>query len=881
MTRMRTGVLAIGCAALLAGRAAAQETAPTLSGTVSDERGGAIAEAALDVDCQGVRFRTVTAADGTFSQPVRAGSCTVTAAVPAFERASTTVDVPRSGARLDLVLTFGRLVYDVQVTASRGQAEERRTLPQATAVVTREEIDAQAYDLVPQMLHDVPGVLVQQTTSAQGSPTVRGFTGSANAYLVDGVRFNLSTWRGGPSQYLAWIDTSAVDRLEVVRGPGSVQYGSDAMGGTVNVLPSNLAFQADRLKVGGDVAIIGGSADRSTAGEGAVSLQAPRVTLHLGGSRRSVGDLRPGGGIDSRAAVTRYLGIPSTAVNGSRLPNTGYDQNGAFVRGQVRTSASGLLTGFYVHGEQTGASRYDRIDGGNGLYRSGFAPQQLDFGVLRYGHQQIVGFDAVSAALSVNRQADGTFEQTRPTTVLDQQQAVNRAIGVQVDARRRFGARQQTSLGLERYGERVHGAYREQVNPVSGTRTVQRPDIPDGTSYTSLGAFVQHTVDVVPDRVQVRGGLRYARFDFSTQSNAALGVIAESVRTDALTFQIGTVVSVNRHINATFNASRGFRAPNASDLGGIGLSGGGGFSITPSRAAALGGLVGSTGSTDAMSTGEAVPALGPEQLYAFEPGLRLSAGRVSASVTAFDLEFLDAVQRRAIVFPAGIVGTVISGYEVVRQDAAGLAYIGQDIRPVATSVNADHARVYGVEMDGSVRLSSRWSASGNFSMSNGRLLATSEPVRRMSPPFGSGRVRWNGVRGWVERVVSFARPQTRLNSGDLTDARIGAARTRSSIASYFNGTATDLGLVQGGVLLATGETLAQVQNRIMGTASTTYLFTQTDGFVTLGARAGVRLWSRVDVTLIGDNLTDRSYRIHGSGLDAAGRSLTVRMRVRL
>ena len=123
MTRMRTGVLAIGCAALLAGRAAAQETAPTLSGTVSDERGGAIAEAALDVDCQGVRFRTVTAADGTFSQPVRAGSCTVTAAVPAFERASTTVDVPRSGARLDLVLTFGRLVYDVQVTASRGQAE--------------------------------------------------------------------------------------------------------------------------------------------------------------------------------------------------------------------------------------------------------------------------------------------------------------------------------------------------------------------------------------------------------------------------------------------------------------------------------------------------------------------------------------------------------------------------------------------------------------------------------------------------------------------------------------------------------------------------------------------------------------------------------------
>ena len=125
---------------------------------------------------------------------------------------------------------------------SRGVAEDRTTLPQPTSVLTRSQIDARAYQLLPQALREEPGILVQQTTSGQASPVIRGFTGSANAYLVDGVRFNLSTWRGGPSQYLAWVDAAAVDRFEVVRGPGSVQYGSDAMGGTINVMSARPTY---------------------------------------------------------------------------------------------------------------------------------------------------------------------------------------------------------------------------------------------------------------------------------------------------------------------------------------------------------------------------------------------------------------------------------------------------------------------------------------------------------------------------------------------------------------------------------------------------------------------------------------------------------------
>lgn len=488
----------------------------------------------------------------------------------------------------------------------------------------------------------------------------------------------------------------------------------------------------------------------------------------------------------------------------------------------------------------------------------------------------------MSGTFSVNRQADGRFEQTRPTAVLDRQTGTTTVYGYQVQANRRVGRHQSLNMGTEIYDERTT-ASREQLNAVTGIVTPQRPDVPDGTKYANFGVFAQDVAEVVPGRLTVRGGLRYGRFGFSTAADPALGVVAEQVTTRALTFQVGTVIGLTRNVKATFNAGRGFRAPNAADLGTIGLSGGGGGGLTlaPSRAAALGSLVGSTVGADAVSTGLPIPALGPEEsLYAYEAGVKVSAGRLSGSITGYDLEYLNTIQRRAIVFPVGVEGTTISGYQIVRQDAAGLAYVVQDIRPIATLVNLDRARILGFETQGDVRIARQWHGAAYFSMSNGRLLSNGEPMRRMSPPMGGVRLRWSGSRTWIEGVTTLARAQTRLNSGDLTDARIGAMRTRTSIANYFNGTATDLGLVRGGTLLSTGETLAQVQARVLGTAASAPLFTRAPGFVVFGARAGWRLASQVDLIAIGENLTDRNYRLYGSGVDAPGANLQVRARYR-
>jgi hemoglobin/transferrin/lactoferrin receptor protein len=745
------------------------------------------------------------------------------------------------------------------------------------SVTSRRDIESRPHQLLAQVLGEEPGVLVQQTTSAQVSPTIRGFTGQSNVYLIDGVRLNNAAWRTGPSQYVAWVGGAAVDQIEVVRGSASVQYGSDALGGTVQFLTAPSLFQASGVRLDGSVEAVAATADRSVAGVAEVAIKAQSASLRLGGSSRRFGDLRAGGGKDSHAAVTRFLGLPSDVL-GSRMPETAFDQRGAYGVGMFSAGGAATLRGVYMHERQTGVSRYDRLLGGDGLYRSGFDPQVLDFGLLRYQRSLTAVLDGVSAAFSVNRQADGRFEQARPSAVLDTQDATTTAIGYQIQAHRQAAARHQLVVGAEFYDESIAG--QRQLVQTTGLITAARPDIADGTGYTNLGLFAQNTFDLVPNRVSLRGGLRYSSFGFTTTENQVLGVPAEAVAMRSMTFQGATVVSVNESMNLTFNVSRGFRAANAADLGNIGLTGGGGFEITPTQARAMDALVGTTAASNARSTGTFVGALAPEVVYQYEAGVKARVGSLSGTLNLFDMEFFDAIQRRALVFDHDVVGTTISGFPIVRQDAAGLAYIAQDVRPISTRVNVDRARIRGVEARGDMRVTAHWTASAYFSLSNGRLLTTGEYVRRMPPPMGGARLRWTGRRMWTEGVVTFAGRQSRLSAADLSDARIGGLRTRGSIATFFNGTATDLGLVGDGVLLPTGETLAHVQQRVLGDAASAPMFTSQAGFAAFGLRAGMRITPHLDITAIGQNLTDANYRVYGSGLDAPGANLQLRMRYR-
>ena len=130
---------------------------------------------------------------------------------------------------------------------------------------------------LPETFRSNPGVLVQKTANGKGSPFIRGFTGFRNLLLIDGIRLNNAAFREGPNQYWATVDPLSASRVELIKGQGSVLYGSDAIGGTVNVITKNadpLTYRKDELFSEGRILYRGSSAEQSHTGraEGIVGI---------------------------------------------------------------------------------------------------------------------------------------------------------------------------------------------------------------------------------------------------------------------------------------------------------------------------------------------------------------------------------------------------------------------------------------------------------------------------------------------------------------------------------------------------------------------------------------------------------------------------------
>ena len=201
------------------------------------------------------------------------------------------------------------LLPEMVVTATR-QAAEAQGTPFAVREITAEQISGRLPRTLPEALRELPGVSVQKTSNGQGSPHVRGFTGFRNLAMIDGVRFNNSTFREGPNQYWNTIDLLTMERIELVPGQGSVLYGSDAIGGTLNLLTKSSAFQdqeAGKPFLHGTGQFRFSTAEDSKLGHLELNTgTGGQWGLHVDGSYGTFGEVRAAG-----------LG---------RQPKTGYDQ---------------------------------------------------------------------------------------------------------------------------------------------------------------------------------------------------------------------------------------------------------------------------------------------------------------------------------------------------------------------------------------------------------------------------------------------------------------------------------------------------------------------------------------------------------------------------
>src|SRR5262245_48058449 len=162
---------------------------------------------------------------------------------------------------------------------------------------------------------------------------VRGLTGNKVNVFVDGVRYSNGAQRGGVNTFLDLIEPGALESIEILRGPSSAQYGSDALGGSVHFL-TRAPVIGGANAWNGSVALSAGTAHSHGGADLFAGYSAGNLGLTMSAGGRKTGKIRTGDGIDSHAAVTRFLGLTSDVLMDDRLPSTEFEQFGGAVRVQ-------------------------------------------------------------------------------------------------------------------------------------------------------------------------------------------------------------------------------------------------------------------------------------------------------------------------------------------------------------------------------------------------------------------------------------------------------------------------------------------------------------------------------------------------------------------
>jgi outer membrane receptor protein involved in Fe transport len=825
---------------------------------------------------------TVTDDEGRFElTDVRPGTYELRVTAPPFRDRDQIITVGETPLDVRFRMVAAFIDETVTVSATRGILQDNTKVAASVRTLGVNELEERAADLLPRMLAEEPGVVTQQTTPGQGSPVLRGQSAQAVLYLFDGIRYNNSTYRGGNTQYLAWIPGVAVDAVEVLLGPAGVNYGSDALGGAINVASTSVpGYSRAGWDWSGSARVFGESTYLGGGGSATVGVAGQGFAAIAGGTAARHQDLRGGRGEDSHNSLIRFFGLTPEQVQdilGTRMQDTGYGHGGVTAKMSARVGKDGNLGGFFMYNEQNDVRRYDRLLGGDGRLIADFIPQKLGFGYVRY--QEVFGETFFESTFSVNRQTDGRRSQTRPTSSLSEELNRVTSMGYAASASWSKGPHLLT-LGGEVYDDFVTSSETETSR--TGETQQVRPRYPNGTRYTSIGVFLLDEWGALKERLQVSGGLRFSSFHFRTNpdDNIIDGVptvpdLSETF-TD-VTFHAGAVLFLNEESSVFGRVARGFRAPSVFDLGEQGLTGGG-FEVTPSEAIRFDSFIGNGASVDATSTGVPWTPLDPEKLWSFEGGFRWRNDVTRFEFALFNSNMVDKLARRTMIVLQDVVGQTIGDEPIIFQDSEGRIYVPIDPRPVVSRANIGAERVWGIEGLFMRNLGTSWRLVVKGGMQRGHEQETDNWVRKLAPDNLTTSLRWSDVRGrlWLEGLVQVYAAQNRFNPFDYDDARIGAYRDAGTIAGFWNNAAMRLGLIEDGILTVTGETLDEVILRVLGpTLEGNSLFTETPGFVSVGVRGGVAINDTQSLTFGVMNVADSNYRLHGSGVDAPGINATV------
>jgi outer membrane receptor protein involved in Fe transport len=672
--------------------------------------------------------------------------------------------------------------YETVVTASRS-GESAFESPRAVDVVNRAQIDENTPTTTPQALENEPGVTMQRTSSGGGAPIIRGLLGQHVLLLIDGVRMNNAITRFGPNQLLNSIDPFQLQRVEVMRGPASVLYGSDALGGVINLITRKPSFDPRRAwDAAAEARGRFDSASMGVVGNLALEGHLRGLGLRVAGTGKHFGELL--GGRDT--GLQRF---------------TAYREGDADVAASWEIDEHSTLGLSFSTVRQHDAPRTDRSSPGD--FRL-FTDQLRDYGGLRFrGRYEDFFIKEVNAGISLSNMGElrERFRLAQDRDRIERERDDVLSLGAQVGLRTDLPWK----LGSLRYGVELYndwvGSSAEYERISVAIRTPQdRGRYVDGSRYLQLGVYLLDHISVGEKLAFDLGG-RVSSWSASVPRDAGTGMPEIDTTNAGVVGSLHGRYLMGDGLNLVAGVSQGFRAPNIDDYTAQGCSGQG-YDLPNAD-------------------------LRPEKSVTTEAGVKLDLfGRLTGSLFYY-FTYLDDL----------IVRVTVDGSKQTDRCGGGLVN-------VLKRDNAKTGNIHGVELSLRLALGRGWTLYSWAAWALGRVtlvlpndLELTEPLGRVPPLNGMAGVRYDVAddKGFVELAVRWATRQDRLSFTDLGDKRI----------------------CPGGARGCDG----------------------TPGYAVVTLRGAARLHKYLRLTASVQNLTDETYRVHGSGIDGPGLSALLGMEV--
>ena len=486
---------------------------------------------------------------------------------------------------------------EVVVTTKR-TIKEKEFIPSQIESVSRKEIEFQNFQNMADVLAASGNLHVQKSQQGGGSPSIRGFEASRVLLLVDGIRMNNLTYRGGHLQNVISVDENMLENVDIFYGPSSTLFGSDALGGSVNMTTKGAQFLENRTKkISGNANTRYSSSNEEKSGYFDLNYGTSNFASLTAFSYNDFGDLRMGKkknhNGDFFGERQHYV---STDANGTDIlnennnkyiqKNSGYKQYNIMQKFAYKT-ASGFNHGLnFQYSNTNDIPRYDRLTDVSG---SG-----LKFAEWYYGPQErllaVYSLDKAKVLLGSDMNVDIAYQNTSESrnsrrfgrTDLEHNYEKVNVFSAGINLHKKFN-KSELFYGFESYYETLKSTA-EVENILTGDTSPLQTRYPNGdNNMTRNDLYVSYSGRTNKKTAWNLGArIGYTTLKSTIADDTLFPLPYNNITQNNLTYSAtaGIIYKPSKNVDLKTNISSGFRAPNIDDLAKV-FDSGNGILIVP------------------------------------------------------------------------------------------------------------------------------------------------------------------------------------------------------------------------------------------------------------------------------------------------------------